>query len=280
MRCPPSLRRRLALTAAAVLFVFACGDRTAAAEPPPAVPPGAIAIEADQGIEWQRRARLVIARGNAQAVRDDLQVNAQVLTAHYRERPDGSSEVWKIDAEGDVTLKRPGELAYAQRGSFDLDKDLLTLSGDSEMAVTTDTSRITAHREISYDARTRTLVARGDAVATEADRTLYGDEITIYLRERPVEGQSRMRRLEAERNVRLLTGGDDMRGERATYDVDSGKATLSGSVKIIRGTNVLTGCRAEANVTTGVSTLLACPNESRGSRRVQGVILPEAQRQP
>jgi len=289
-------RRRTAFVAALTLAVpltlvvtgpgitVAPGSALAAPAAPtatsPAPPPGAIAIEADQGIEWQRPSRLVIARGNAQAVRGDMQLNGQVLTAHYRERPDGSTEVWKIDAEGDVRLKTPGETAFGERGSFDFDKNLMTLTGDTEVGVTTATSRITARKEITYDTRTRTMVARGDAVAVEEDRTLHGDVITVYLRDKPVEGQSRMRRLEAERNVRLLTGGDDIRADRGTYDVESGQATMTGSVKVLRGPNVLTGCRGEANLKTGVSTLFACTDERRGSTRVQGVILPDAGKKP
>jgi lipopolysaccharide export system protein LptA len=282
----PAWRR----TAPALIAVLALGGapapRIALAAPaattatPTAPPAGAIAIEADQGIEWQRQARLVIARGNAQAVRGDMQLNAQVLTAHYRERTDGSTEVWKIDAEGDVILKTPGETAFGERGNFNFDKNLMTLTGGTEVGVTTAGSRITARKEITYDTRTRTMIARGDAVAVEEDRTLHGDVITVYLRDKPAEGQSRMRRLEAERNVRLLTGGDDIRADRGTYDVDSGQATMTGSVKILRGPNVLTGCRGEANLKTGVSTLFACTDERRGSTRVQGVILPEAAKKP
>ncbi len=66
--------------------------------------PGAILIDAAKGIEWVRTARLVIARGDARAKRDDQEVRAEVLTAHYRERSDGSIDVWRIDADGKVAL--------------------------------------------------------------------------------------------------------------------------------------------------------------------------------
>lgn len=267
------------LAAAAFACAITLGAITATAAdtsstvPPP---PGAITIDANQGIEWRRQAKLVIARGNAQAVRGTTQLNAQVLTAHYRDRPDGSSEVWKIDAEEDVRLKTPSETANGQRGSFNLDKHLLTLTGGPEISVTTSTNRITAHDEITYDTQSLVLVARGDAVATDPDQTLYGDVITVYLRDNPAEGQSRMQRLEAEGNVRLVTGEDEIRGDHGTYDADSGTATMIGSVKVTRGPNVITGCRGESNVRTGISTLYPCADSHSGSSRVQGVILPEA----
>ncbi len=274
-------RGRAAIIVAAMLACSATiGSSIAALAEPPASakapPPGAIAIDATQGIEWQRQAKQVIARGNAQAVRGTTQLNAKVLTAHYREKPDGSTEVWQIDADGDVQLKTPGETAAGQHGVFNLDKNLLTLSGGPEITVTTATSRITAHKDITYDTQSRVLVARGDAVASEQNRTLYGDVITIHLRDKPVEGQSKMQRLEADGNVRMVTGEDDIRGDHGTYDTDSSLATMTGSVKITRGPNVITGCRGESNLKTGVSNLYPCA-ESRGSSgRVQGVILPDA----
>ena len=90
-----------------------------------------------QGIEWQRPARLVIARGDAKAVRGDSEVRAEVLTAHYRDKPDGSMEVWLIDAVGDVRLTSPGQSGYGETGTFDLDKDTLVISGGKQVGVTT-----------------------------------------------------------------------------------------------------------------------------------------------
>ena len=108
-----------------------------------------------------------------------------MLTAHYRDRPDGSTEVWHIDAVGDVRLTSPGQSAYGQKGTFDLDKDTLILSGGKQVGVTTATNKITAEKEIEYQAKSRTLIARGNAVAVDGDRTLYGDVITILLNEEP-----------------------------------------------------------------------------------------------
>ncbi|MFI4987535.1 MAG: hypothetical protein ACHQF3_08840, partial [Alphaproteobacteria bacterium] len=42
-----------------------------------------VTVEAEQGIEWQQEKQEYIARGNAKAVRGDVTVYGQVLTAYY-----------------------------------------------------------------------------------------------------------------------------------------------------------------------------------------------------
>src|SRR3546814_16738160 len=51
-----------------------------------------VTVEADNGIEWIRDAKTYIARGNARAIRGDTPVTADMLTARYREKPDGTTE--------------------------------------------------------------------------------------------------------------------------------------------------------------------------------------------
>jgi lipopolysaccharide export system protein LptA len=238
--------------------------------------PGAIVIDAAKGIEWVRNARLVIARGDARAKRDDQEVRAEVLTAHYRERPDGSIDVWRIDAEGEVRYTSPAESAFGEKATYDVDRQTMTMSGGKQLGVTASTSRITAEKELEYDLRTRTLVARGNAVAADGDRTVYGDVITVRLREQAEEAQSRLRQVEAERNVRVVTPEEEIRADEGVYNADSGVATFNGAVKVMKGDNELNGCRGQIDLRTGVSRITACPGEADG--RVRGVILPESLR--
>jgi lipopolysaccharide export system protein LptA len=234
---------------------------------------GAIVVDAAEGIEWFRNTRVFIARGDARAVRGDQEVRADILTAQYRERPDGSMDVWRIDADGHVRFRSPSESAFGEKAIYDIDKKFLTISGGEQVGVTTSRSRITAEKQIDYDTKARTLVARGNAVAVEGDRTLSGDVITAHLREQ-TDGQLSLQRLEAEGEVRLVTADEDMRADRGTYDLDSGVAMLDGSVKIVKGNNELYGCHGETNLKTGVSKLIACREEADG--RVRGMILPES----
>ena len=57
-----------------------------------------IEIYADDGIEWQQENLVFLARGNARAVRGEVTVFGDELRAYYRENPDGSNDIWRLDA--------------------------------------------------------------------------------------------------------------------------------------------------------------------------------------
>ena len=235
-----------------------------------AVPAGAIAIEAERGIEWQRNARIVIARGNATARRGDTTLRADVLTARYRDKPDGSVEVWRIDADGDVRVSSPERKAAGERGTYEIDAGKMSLSGGNRVTVTTPGAEITARQRIDYDIASKTLVARGDATVVEGERTLNGETITIRFAE-DANGRTQPQRIEADGNMRLVTPGETITADHGTYDIAEQLATATGSVQILQGANRLKGCRVEMNLRTAVSRLSACAGDGA---RVRGVILP------
>ena len=67
----------------------------------------------------------------------------------------------------------------------------------------------------------------------------------------------------------IRTTTETATGDRGVYNVESGIATLTGSVKVERESNVLTGCRTEVNLKTNVSKMFACADD-----RVRGVLTP------
>ncbi len=264
--------KRAALPLAALLaLAWTAGTAFAREEAPIApVPAGAITIDAEQGIEWQRTARIVTAKGNATAVRADTTVRADTLTARYRQRPDGSIEVWRIDGDGAVRVTSPRQNAFGDKGSYDVAGSKMSISG-RQVGVTTPTSRITAEERIDYDVDGRTLVARGNAVVVDGDRTLSGDVVTIRFAE-DATGATRPQQIDAEGRMKLVTPSETVTADSGTYDVARQLATAEGSVQVVQGSNRLNGCRGEMNLQTGVSRMFACVGESGG--RVHGVILP------
>ncbi len=230
-----------------------------------------IEIEAEQGIEWFRDQQIVYARGNARAVRGDLIVTADVLGARYRDRPDGGQEVWQLDALGNVTIASRGQTAVGDSGVFDLDTGVLLLHG-SPTRMVSDGEMISANREIEYATKAQVIVARGDAAARQGERIIRADEITAHL-ERKTDGGTRVHRIEASRDVSVVTAKEVIRGNRGDYDVTAGSAIVTGDVKITRGANQLSGCRGEIDFKAGVSRLLSCGSEDQP---VRGLIMPGA----
>lgn len=231
-----------------------------------------IEIYAEDGIEWQQEKQLFLARGNARAVRGEVEVRANVLTAYYRETPNGGTDIWRLHADGGVRISSPGEKAYGEKGVYDVDNGILVLSGGRVRLVTKE-DEITADRQLEYWEKKQMAVARGNASAVRGDKRLRADVLAAYFR-KDKNGRSAIYRVEAFDNVRIKTAKDDARADRAVYNVQSGIVTLAGSVKIIRGRNQLRGCRAEINLNTGISKLFGCGPPGSGGEPVRGVIQP------
>lgn len=232
-----------------------------------------IEVFADNGIEWQQDNLVFIARGNARAVRTDVTVFADELRAYYREQQGGGTDIWRLDALGKVRIKSADATTYGDHAVYNVDKAVLVVTG-SNIRLVTATDTITAERQLEYWEQKRMAVARGDALAKRAEKRLRGEVLVAYFRD-DANGKSSVHRVEAFDNVKVITQKDTALSERGVYNVKSGIATLVGSVKILRGRNVLNGCSAEVDLNTGISQMHSCKAPYGGGKtRVKGVLLP------
>lgn len=224
-----------------------------------------IEINAEDGIEWRQSDKVYIARGNARAAQGEVTVYADVLTAHYREMAGGGTEIWRIDADGKVRIASPRQTAHGDSAVYDVVKGLLVLTG--HVRLVTETDRITARDSLEYWEKRSLAVARGEAVAVRGDRRLSADVLAAHFKKGP-DGASKVHEIEAFDNVLISSPEEIVRAEYGIYNVETGIATLTGSVKITRGDNQLNGERARVDLNTGVSTLLG------GARGARGILLP------
>lgn len=231
-----------------------------------------IEVHAQNGIEWIQDRQIFLARGNARAVRGEVEVLADLLRAYYRERG-GSTEVWRLDAEGSVKIHSPSEAVYGELAIYDVDKSILVVRG-GDLRFEAGSDVIRADRQLEYWETRKMAVARGNAVAVRDDKTLRADVLAAYFR-RQSDGSTRVFRVDAFDDVTIVTAKDTVTADRGVYNVESGIATLAGSVTIKRGENVLTGCSAEVNLNTGVSRLFSCDQNT--GQRVEGLIQPGSQ---
>src|SRR3546814_10001601 len=102
-----------------------------------------VTVDADNGIEWIRDAKTYIARGNARAIRGDTTVTADMLTARYREKPDGTTEIHVLQADGNVVIETPRERATGERAVYSLDEGSIIRSAEH-------TSELHSLMRISY----------------------------------------------------------------------------------------------------------------------------------
>ncbi len=236
---------------------------------------GPIEINADQGIEWRRSERLYIARGNASAARGDFTVFADVLTAHYRERADGSNEIYRIDAVGNVRLQSPNETAYSDNGVYDADRGLVLLRG-GDLRLVTQQDVIRARDSLEYWQQQEVAVARGDASAVREDQKIEADVLTAYFTPN-AEAQLEMSTLKADGNVRVTTPREFAQGRSGVYYIEQELVTLTGDVKITQNENQLNGEYGEVNLATGVSRMFGAAPGQPGDTRVRSLLVPDSE---
>ena len=269
---------------------------------------GPVEVTSEDGIEWRQQEQVVIARGNARAVRGGVTLDADRLIARYRPRSGqapqaastagesgmgGSNEIWRMEAEGNVRIRTATDRAAGDRAVYDMDQSVMVLTG-RDLWLETPDNRITARDSLEYWANRRMAVARGNAVVvSKDDRRIRADVLVAYFLENPPQGQarpapqrrpqqagapgapgenSRIEKVEAFGNVEIRTPTEVVRGERGVYDPGTGMARLIGNVRITRGENQLNGQEAIVNLQTGVARLVSAPGQ-----RVQGLIVPEGE---
>lgn len=231
-----------------------------------------IDVYAENGIEWQQENSLFIARGDARAVRGQVEVLSDELRAYYREGDVGQSEIWRLDALGNVRIVSNTETAYGDRAIYNADQQVLVIDG-KKPRLESGKDILTATQQLEYWETKKFAVARGNAVATREKKQVRADVLVAHFNQ-DSRGKSQVYRIDAYDNVRVKTESETAVGDRGIYNVESGVAVLTGNVTMVRDTNTLNGCRAEVNLNTGVSKLFACPNQ-QGSNRVRGTFIPK-----
>jgi lipopolysaccharide export system protein LptA len=268
---------------------------------------GPIDITASDGIEWRQLEQEVIARGNAKAIRGQVTVTADRLTAWYRKKgvvaaaqpapvsglvgdpSTEGNEIYRMQADGHVRIFTPTDQAQGDKATYDLDQSVLVLTG-KDLKLTTPNDTITAKDDLEYWAQKHMAVARGDAVVVTTDaRRVAADTLVAYTTDNPppasaapaptpaaakpsadpLGASGKLQRVEAFGNVSIRTPTDTVTGDRGVYVPDTGMARLAGNVRITRGQNQLNGAEADVNMKTGIATLIA-----QKAGRVHGLVVP------
>ncbi len=238
-----------------------------------------IEVYADNGIEWMQNEKLFIARGNAKAIREGVTVTGDMLKAYYREKPDGENEVYRLDAEGNVTIATATETVTGNAATYNVDNAALIMRG-SPAKLVTPTDTVIAYDTLEYWEREGKAIARGRATALREDKRIEADLLEAFFAEGP-EKENELKSAHAKGSVVLTTAQDVVTGDEGNYTAETGLAILTGAVKLTRANNQLNGGYAEVNMKTGISRLFAAPPGTSSNQRVQGVFVPgEGQKSP
>lgn len=237
-----------------------------------------VEITAEEGIEWRRKEKVYIASGKARAARGEIELFGDILSAFYRDGADGSTEVYRVEAHGNVRILSPNERVYGDDGYYDVERGVVTLTGKA-LRLETGGDSITANESLEYWEAKQLAVARGGAVASRGDKSLSADLLVGHFR-KDDEGRLVLSQVDAEGQVEISTPTDFVTSKSGVYHVDKELAELIGDVKITRGEAQLNGEYAEVNLATGVSRLLAAPPGGEPDSRVRGLIVPTPEPPP
>ncbi len=255
---------------------------------------GPTEVTATDGIEWRQQDQVVIARGNARAVRDGVTVDAQRLLARYRprgggapvapgENPSSSSEIWRFEADGRVQISTATDRAAGDRAIYDIDQAVMVLTG-SDLWLTTQDSRITARDSLEYWTPRRMAVARGAAVVTTEDgRRIQGDTIVGYFLENVPEpaprGAAGRAAAPPARALAPTPGSQSASLAGATQPGPAGvpgagskldRVEAFGNIEIRTTTETVRGDRAVYSPVTGLARVLGNVRITRGENQLNG----------
>jgi len=263
-----------------------------------------INVQADNGIEWQQNQQIYIARGNAVAIRGSSEIHADTLIAHYREAKgaQNNSEIYRVEAEGNVVIKRDNRTVVGDRADYDVDQGVGIVHGHA-LKMTTAADTVTAKDALEWYDTKQVAVARGDAVAVHSGRTIKADILTAYMVKTPPGGsppgpakappaktppakpgalaapganpdESKIDRVDAQGHVVVVAADDVGRGDYGVYNAATGICTLLGNVVITRGKDVVTGQYAVMDMNKNISRIMpASTLPGSTQQRVQGLFM-------
>ncbi len=228
----------------------------------------AMQIQAAEALEWRQEEHQFVAIGDAVVTRGDVTISAQRMVADYREDAAGKIEIYRFSAEGGVVIERGEERITGGLAVYDVDSGVFTMTGGN-LGLTNGETTITATRSLEYRERELLAVALGGVHVSREDEDLWAERVAGRFAESGGEAPEIVF-IEASGGVRIETPTDIVTGDSGTYDLRTSIATLSGSVKLTRGDNQLNGEYAEVNMETGVSRLTGSPQGGR----VSGLLVP------
>ena len=91
---------------------------------------GGDTITANQQMEYWERQTMAVARGRAVAVHKGKTVRADILKALIREKKDGKSEIYVVEAFDNVLIVSEQDRVRADRGIYKVDSGIATLAGN------------------------------------------------------------------------------------------------------------------------------------------------------
>lgn len=252
---------------------------------------GPIDITASDGIEWRQADQQVIARGDARAVRGNVTVTADRLTAWYRKKKATTAtattattkpaaapgtdpttednEIYRLQADGNVHIFTQTDRARGDKAVYDLDQAVLVMTGH-DLKLTTPNEVITARDDLEYWPQKHMAVARGDAVVVTSDaRRIAADTLVAYTTDNPPPaGQPGSK--PAPKPAATPASGNVGSADQLAASGTLQRVEAFGHVSIRTQTDTVTGDRGVYVADTGMARIAGQVRINRGQNQLNG----------
>lgn len=214
-------------------------------------------LTAQKALEWQIGKKSVVAIGDAKVKYQDTTIRAQRITGYYTEKG-GDKNFYKLVAVGDVKITSEGSVIETQKLVYDLNKQLLTLTGDPWTRLTHDKAILSSKHALTFNNKTKQAMAKNAEIKHET-RVLNAPKLTAYFSQ-----NNAFEKAIASGNIVLKTDQETLKSKAAVYDAKKGVATLTDKVELIRqdGTT-LKGGKLIYDMKRGVTRLHADPKTGK-----------------
>jgi lipopolysaccharide export system protein LptA len=249
---------------------------------------GAIDITSRDGMEWRQNEQMVVARGDARAVRANVTVTADVLIARYRRKAGvtqaaagtpapkpgplgaagsdtGSNEIYRLEAEGHVKIFTATDLAICDKAVYDIDQAVLLMTG-ANMSITTPTQVMTARDAMEYWSQKHMGVGRGLATVTTNDgRRVAGDVLVGFtVPPTPAPGQP------AARSAVMPPAAGKPSADPLGTSGKLQRVEGFGNVQVRTATEIVNGDRGVYVADSGIARLAGNVRITRGQNQLEG----------
>jgi lipopolysaccharide export system protein LptA len=273
---------------------------------------GPVTVTARDGIDWDQNSHEVIAHGNARAVRGNVTVDADRLIAYYRKKTEapgaagakpaapapapapgtpaatgdadtGSTEIYRLAAEGNVRVYTQTDQAQGDRAVYDMDQAVLVMTGH-DLKLTTPNEVLTARDALEYYPQLHMAVARGDAVVVTKDaRRMAADTLVAYTKPdqtqpgappngTPPNGPQAGGATQVAAKTPAPPGADPTKPGQDPIGAGGKleKVEAYGHVSVRTATDTVTGDRAVYVPDTGIARVLGNVHITRGENQMNG----------
>jgi lipopolysaccharide export system protein LptA len=275
--------RHLRLLAAAALISAAGAARAQGID---MTKGGPVEVTSDNGMEWHQTDQIIMAKGNAKAVRGTVTVTADVLTAHYRRKavagaatppppPAGSAtsdtgndEIYRLEAEGHVHIYTATDQAFGDHAVYDIDQAVLVMTGH-DLHIITPNQTMSARDVMEYWSQKHMSVGRGDAVVITNDgRRVSADVLVGYTVDpNAPPGTPPVQKVAAQQPAKPAKPGSD---PLADAGGKLQRVDAFGHVEVRTATEIMHGDKGVYIPDTGIARLSGNVHLTRGQNQLNG----------